>query len=810
MANIKQLIDQMTFEEKTALLAGADLWHTVAIERLGIPALRVTDGPNGARGAFGNLESTSVCTPVGIALGATWNPELVEKVGEVLGEETKTKSAHILLAPTVNIHRSPIAGRNFECFSEDPYLSGEIAAAYINGVQSMGVGACIKHFACNDQEFERHSISAEVQERPLHEIYLEPFRRAISAARPWAVMSAYNRINGSHAAENEYLLKTVLREGWGFEGIIISDWYGTYTTNTPAGELDLEMPGPARWMGMQHVRSAIEDGRLTEEDIEAKVYRLLRTFEKAGLFESPELQPDRSTDKPEHRVIIREAAREAIVLLKNESILPVDTGKISSIAVIGENALHSQVLGGGSSAVAPHYLISALDGIRERVGEQIEVSYAPGCFIHKGLPAPDAVTLSTVDGEQGLHLEFFDNLDLSDEPAYSLISKRVRFGWFDNCVPEVSQDRFSVRLSGYFTPKVSGLHTFGLNMVGRGRLFLDGEKLIDTWESPESNGQQTIQLEMVADQRYALRVEYKWEGDSRWRSLALGHLPPYAEDLVAEAVELAARSDLVIVIAGLSSEWESEGFDRVDMRLPGDQNELITKVAETNPNAIVALNCGSPVEMPWIDAVPAVLQLWYNSQELGNALADVLFGDVSPSGKLPISFPKRLEDNPSHINFPGENGKVYYGEGLFVGYRYYDKKAMEPLFPFGHGLSYTKFEYSNLRADDEEFSLSDGLRISLDVMNTGACSGKEVVQVYVRDPQPRLTRPEKELKAFAKVHLEPGETKSINFSLGREAFWFYDPEGGGWVVEPGEFEILIGTSSQDIRLSKLVSIDLEK
>jgi beta-glucosidase len=809
MTNIEQLIGQMTREEKTALLAGADLWHTVAIERLNIPALRVTDGPNGARGAFGNLESTSVCTPVGIALGATWNPELVEMVGEVLGEETKTKSAHILLAPTVNIHRSPIAGRNFECFSEDPFLSGEIAAAYINGVQSKGVGACIKHFVCNDQEFERNSISAEVQERPLHEIYLEPFRRAILKTKPWAVMSAYNRINGSYAAENEHLLKTVLRGEWGFEGIIISDWYGTYTANTPAGELDLEMPGPARWMDLEHVKSAIEDGRLTEADIEAKANRLLLTFKKAGLFESPDLQPDRSIDKPEHRGVIREAAREAIVLLKNENILPVDTEKITSIAVIGENALHTKVLGGGSSAVAPHYLISALDGIRERVRDQVEVSFAPGCFIHKGLPAPDEDTLSTVDGDHGLLLEFFDNLDLSGAPAYSLTSKRVQFGWFDNCVPKVSQDRFSVRLSGYFTPKISGLHTFGLNMVGRGRLFVDGEKLIDTWEIPESSGQQTVQLEMVADQRVPLQVEYMWEGDSRWRSLALGYLPPHAEDLLAEAVELAARSDLVIVVAGLSSEWESEGFDRVDMRLPGNQNELIKKVAEANPNVIVALNCGSPVEMPWLDEVPAVLQLWYNSQEIGNALADVVFGDVSPSGKLPISFPKRLEDNPSFINFPGENGKVHYGEGLFVGYRYYDKKAMEPLFPFGHGLSYTTFEYSNLRIDDEEFSLSDGLRISLDVRNNGASDGKEVVQVYVRDLQARLTRPEKELKAFSKVHLEPGETKSINFSLDREAFWFYDPEGEGWVMESGEFEILIGASSRDIRLSKRINIGME-
>lgn len=806
MTTFVRLIEEMTFEEKISLLAGKDLWHTTSIDRLGIPSLRVTDGPNGARGAFGNLESTSVCTPVGIALGATWNPDLVMKVGEILGQETKTKGSQILLGPTVNMHRSPIAGRNFECFSEDPFLSGEIAAAYINGVQSQGVGACIKHYACNDQEFERFSISAEVEARPLHEIYLEPFRRAILAAKPWAVMSAYNRINGIYAAENQYLLKTILREEWGFDGIIMSDWYGTYTENTPAGELDLEMPGSPRWMSAEQVKSAIEEGRMTEEDLDAKVYRLLHTIEKAGLFENPELQPDRSVDKPEHRVLIREASQEAIVLLKNEKLLPLDTNCIKSIAVIGENALHSQVLGGGSSAVAAHYLVSPLDGIRERAGEKIDVSYAPGCFIHKGLPAPDPHLLSIEDGRHGLRLEFFDNLDLSGTPAKSLVSKRVQFGWFDDSVPNVSQDKFSVCLSGYFTPELSGLHTLGLNMVGGGRLFLNGEKLIDTWEIPEPKGQQTVQVEMVAGQRYSLRVEYKWQGDPQWRSLALGYLPPHAEDLLAEAVALAAQSDIVIIIAGLTSEWESEGFDRVDMRLPGDQNEMIQKLTEVNPNVVVALNCGSPVEMPWLDQVSAVLQMWYNSQEQGNALADVLFGGVSPSGKLPITFPKRLGDNPSYINFPGENGKVLYGEGLFIGYRYYDKKAIEPLFPFGHGLSYTQFEYGNLQLQEEEFSLNDGLNFSLDVRNTGDFEGKEVVQVYVRDLQPRLIRPEAELKAFAKVYLEPGETKSINFSLGREAFWIYDPKENGWIVEQGEFEILIGASSSDIRLSQRVKL----
>jgi len=806
MRDREELLTQLTFEEKVSLLAGADLWHTVPVERLGIPALRLTDGPNGARGAFGNLESTSVCTPVGVALGATWNVELVEQVGKVLGEETKSKGAQLLLAPTVNMHRSPIAGRNFECFSEDPFLSGEIAAAYIHGVQSRGVGACIKHYVCNDQEFERFSISAEVEERPLHEIYLEPFRRAILAAKPWAVMSAYNRINGVYAAEHEYLLKNILREEWDYQGMIISDWYGTYTANTAAGELDLEMPGPARWMGPAHLRAALDDGRITEKDVDAKVDRLLTMIEKAGLFEDAELPADRSIDKPEHREIIRNAAQEAIVLLKNDSILPLDQNQVVSIAVIGENARYSQVLGGGSSAVAPHYLVSPLDGIRTRAGDTIKVSYAPGCFIHKGLPAPEAGLLTTLDGSTGLELEFYDGVDFSGTPAYRLVSPRVQFGWFDASVPKVRQDEFSVRMKGFFTPAVSGVHTFGLNMVGRGRMFLNEETLIDTWDAPEASGQQTAQIEMQSGQAYALRVEYKWEGDPHWRSLALGYLPPHADDLMSEALEIAAQSDVVVVLAGLTSEWESESFDRPDMLLPGEQNKLIEEISKVNQNVIVVLNCGAPVEMPWLDEVPAVLQMWYDSQEQGNALSDILFGDVSPSGKLPTTFPKRIQDNPSYLNFPGENGKVHYGEGIFIGYRYYEKKFIEPLFPFGHGLSYTQFEYSNLQIDEEINGVADGVPLSVDVKNVGSCAGKETVQVYIREMQPMLARPDKELKAFQKISLQPGENKTIQLMLTDEAFWFFDPKIRKWTFNPGTFEILIGSSSADIRRSKRVKI----
>ena len=798
MSRIDELLLQMTLDEKISMLAGADLWHSVAVPRLGIPQFKVTDGPNGARGAWGDMGPESVATPVGIAMGATWNPELIEKVGNVLADETSAKGAHILLAPTVNIHRTPIAGRNFECFAEDPYLSGMIASAYIKGIQAKGVGACIKHFVANDQEYERHSMSSEVDERTLREIYLEPFRIAIRNSNPWSVMSAYNRVNGVYACENDHTLLEVLKDEWNYDGFVMSDWFGTYDEAVPAGGLDLEMPGPARWMAKEFVQKALDSGDLTMEALDGKVRRLLRVIEKAGLFENPELQPERGENRPEHRATILEAAREAIVLLKNDQdILPLKG--VKSVGVIGPYARTAQILGGGSAGVTPHYAVSPFDGIRA-AGKNINVETASGCFIHKNLPAIAPESLFTSDERAGLSLSVFDNIDFSGEPAHFEVTTRTQFGWFDNTVPKVNQEAFSLRMEGFIMPQESGKHTFGLNAIGQARLFIDDKLVIDHWSELDSGKQKTIELDLSARRGYPIRVEYAWKGNPRWRSLSLGHLPPHAPDLIAEAVDLAKRCDAVVLIAGLNKEWESEGFDRIDMKLPGAQDELIESVAAANPNTIVVLNVGSAVEMPWIDKVPAVLQLWYDSQEEGNALADVLFGNVNPSGKLPTTIPVRLEDNPAYINYPGENGKVRYGEGLFVGYRYYDKKQLAPQFPFGHGLSYTTFEYKDLRLSADQTTPEQGLDVILDVTNTGKRAGEEVVQLYVRDIKCSLARPEKELKAFAKIDLAPGETKTVSFHLDREAFWFFDPAKNSWVTEPGEMEILIGASSQDIEL----------
>jgi beta-glucosidase len=801
---IESLLAQMTLEEKVSMLAGADHWRTVPVERLGIPAIKVTDGPVGARGSRARGGPTSACFPSGVALAATWNPDLVQRVGMALAEEVKAKGAHMLLAPTVNIHRSPLAGRNFECYSEDPYLTGRMASAYINGLQSQGVGACIKHLVCNDSEFERTTISSEVGARALREIYLAPFHMAMKEANPWAVMSAYNSLNGTDCSENGYLLLEILKGEWQFDGIVISDWFGTYSSNVAQGGLDLEMPGPARWMGTD-VLEAVKAGELDGDVVDDKVRRLLRTIDRAGAFEHPTELAERSVDKSEHRSLAREAAGEAIVLLKNaEGILPLEMERIRSMAVIGENAGRAQIQGGGSAHVAPHYAISPLAGIVDKVGGSAQVDYQIGCTIHRRPPLVDSAWLTTEDGSQnGLTVQFFDDLELSGQPVHTTVTENVELVWFGEAVMGIDLERFSARLSGRFTAPETGKHRFNLMSVGRSRLTVGGKLVIDNWAGglPAEHREQNVELEMEAGRSYPIQIEYSWAGGAHWRTLFLGCLPPFPADSIERAAALAARSDVAIVCAGLTNEWESEGHDRADMELRGDQVELIERVAAANPNTIVVLNTGAPVTMDWLDKVPAVIQTWYAGQEAGNAIADVLFGDVNPSGKLPTTFPRRLQDNPAYINYPGENGKVHYGEGIFVGYRYYDKKELAPLFPFGHGLSYTSFVYSNLVLSAAQVAPGEGIRISLDVENRGARAGKEVVQLYVRDVESSLTRPEKELKAFAKVMLEPGQKERVTFELGDDDLSFYDLSRQGWLAEPGEFEVLVGSSSQDVRLT---------
>ncbi len=808
---IENLLSQMTLQEKVSMLAGTNMWYTVPVERLGIPSLKMTDGPNGARGAGGFTQGVkATCFPAEISLASTWNTELVERVGQALAHEAKMKNAQVLLAPTVNIQRSPLGGRNFECFSEDPYLSARLAVAYINGLQGEGVGASIKHYVCNDQEFKRTSISSEVRERALREIYLLPFQVAVREATPWTIMAAYNYVNGIAASENPYLLTEILRDEWGYDGVVVSDWLFSVKSTAASvnAGLDVEMPEP-QWRG-EKLLQAVERGEVKEATINTSVRRLLELLVKAGLFEHRQEEPEQAIDLPEHRALIREAGAEGIVLLKNEQhMLPLQREHLTSIAMIGPNAKVAQIMGGGSAQVNAHYAITPFDGIVAKVGEQVSVRYEQGCTNYRLLPLLDVSLLltGTSGTEHGLAVEYFNSSDLSGSPVWKTVSRTSELTWFGKVPEGVHPEQFSVRCTGRFTPQETGSYTFGLVSAGLSRLSIDGQEVIENWTQympgEEYFGMGSTQVQAVVSletgHEYLLTLEFAKTADVPLAGVRLGCLPPIPANAIERAAALAAASDVAIVCVGFGGEWQSEGFDRPDMELPGKQNALVEQVAAANPRTIVILNTGSPITMPWLSSVAAVVQAWYPGQECGNAIADVLFGDTTPSGKLPQTFPVRLEDNPAYLNFPGENGKVYYGEGLFVGYRYYEKKKIAPLFPFGFGLSYTTFSYGALRLSTQEIGPGDTLQVSVDITNTGQRAGKEVVQLYIRDVVASLQRPDKELKAFAKVHLEPGERKTVTLTVARDALAYYDDLARKWVAEAGEFEVLIGASSEDIR-----------
>lgn len=791
--NIESLINELTLDEKIAMLAGNDFWTTVPVERLGIPSIKVTDGPNGARGDSIKGDVQAVCYPCGTALAATWDLDLMAEIGRSLAKQVKSKGSHILLAPTVNIHRTPIAGRNFECYSEDPYLSSRMAVTYIGSLQEEGVGACIKHFVANDQEYQRNSISAEVDERTLHEIYLPPFRAAVAEVQPWAVMSSYNRMNGVYCSEDPALLIDLLKNKWGFEGIVISDWFGSYSDNAAAGGLDLEMPGKARFMG-ENVKRMVESGELAMSVIDDKIARLLGVIAKSGA--TGELQSETLLCGDEEKELVRRSGAESIVLLKNANgILPLTSPE--KIAVIGASALTPQVNGGGSANVAKPYIVSPLEAIRGL--DSAEIQYAQGCPIHKRLPIIEGTTFD---------VEYRN--DPSGDVVHKTTTSKSEITWFGD-IPDGVEDGFTLTFKGTLTPIESGTYRFTLSGVGGCELDLGSVGSLTSQVDPSVVGtpfqlwdnpaELVVQLE--AGVEVPIRVQYDPPTGMPFLGIRLGVLPPQPDDPIADAVQIASEADVAVVVVGITDEWESEGFDRESMKLPGKQNELVARVAEANPNTIVVVNVGAPVEMPWIDDVAAVMQSWLLGQEQGNAIADVLFGKVNPSAKLPTTFPVKLEDNPAYINYPGDNGKVRYGEGIFVGYRYYEKKAIAPLFPFGFGLSYTTFDYANLsvEADGEDFA------VSLDVTNTGDRAGSEVVQLYLRDVAASVVRPEKELKGFVKVKLAAGETKRVAMTLKRADLAFYSTVVGDWVVEAGEFELLVGSSSAEIHLQASITIE---
>jgi beta-glucosidase len=798
-ARIEALLSAMTLEEQVALLAGADIWTTTPIDRLGIPAIKVSDGPNGARGG-GSLVGgvPAACFPVAIALAASWDTGLVAEIGRALAEEARSKGAHVLLAPTVNIHRTPLNGRSFECYSEDPLLSARMGGAYISGVQQGGVAATVKHFVGNESEFERTTMSSEIDERALREIYLPPFEAAVKQAGVWAVMSSYNRVNGTYVGEDPGLLGGVLKGEWGFDGVVMSDWHATKTTAEAVNAgMDLEMPGPARFRGEQLV-AAVQSGAASAEAVREGARRMLRLIGRAGGFERPADDAEQAIDRPEHRALIRRAGAAGCVLLKNTGALPLDAGRLSTIALIGPNARTAQIMGGGSAQVNAHYRVSPFEGIEARVGDEVELGYEPGCTNTRYLPLV----------RSPFKVEYFNSLDLSGPAVLTEQRSEAEVMWFSLPGADVVAD-FSARLTGQFKPDQAGEHHFGLVSGGLSRLLVDGRPVVDNWTNWQQGdayfGTGSLEavgvLELEAGRTYDLTIEYASEnrGPFGIKAVRCGAMRPLGDADIARAAALAAGADVALVFAGLNAEWDTEGQDRPHLDLVGRQNELIAAVAAANPNTVVVLQSGGALTMPWLDAVAAVVQAWYPGQECGNAIADVLFGAVNPAGKLPQTFPARLEDTPAYLNYPGENGRVRYGEGIFVGYRYYQKKRIAPLFPFGFGLSYTSFDYAGLRLSASQIAPDEGLSVSLEVTNTGQRAGQEIVQIYVRDVRSSLARPEQELKGFAKVDLAPGATATVTVELDYRSLAFWDDARAAWVVEAGEFAVLAGSSSQDIR-----------
>lgn len=784
---IEQLLEELTLEEKVTLCAGKGVMETMAVERLGIPQLRMADGPHGVR------DGKATSFPTGISMGASWNPDLIARFGAALARETIAKERNLILGPCVNIHRTPLGGRNFESFTEDPFLASRLAVAYVKSVQALGVGTSTKHFACNNQEWERHTISARVDERTLREIYLPAFEAAVLEAHTWTVMGAYNRLNGTYCCANTHLNDEILKGEWGFSGLVMSDWGATHgTVDFAHGGLDLEMPGPPAFFG-DKLLAAVKQGEVSEEVLDDKVRRLLRVMMEMGLFEQEPSGGEIGTEK--HRQLAREMAEEAIVLLKNEDALPLDAENVRKIAVIGPNADVARMGGGGSSTVTPEQSVSILEGIRTRF-DKAEVVYALGCALPGDLPPVESRLLRTRNqqGEtvNGLTAEIFDNCDLEGEPVATRVDSDLFFDWA-GCgpLPDMEAGHYSIRWTGQLVPERDGDYEIGITAADAMVLYFNGERLINyTRESGVDF--RTERISVRKGEPCELRVEYR--STVNWSFAKLGWMP--AADL-EHAVALAGDADAAIVVGGLSATFEGEGHDRHSMVLPGRQDDLIKAVAEANPRTVVVLVNGTPVEMDaWLSGVPAVVEAWYPGQEGGDAVAGILAGDVNPSGRLPVTFPKKLEDNPSHGNYPGGEGEVVFEEGLFVGYRHYDRHDIEPLFPFGHGLSYTVFTYDNL---DLETS-TEGVQVSVDVTNAGACEGSDVVQVYVADPESRLPRPPQELKGFQKVKLAAGERRTVTIQLNERAFQYYDPDAGEWVLESGEFDVLVGRSSRDIVL----------
>ena len=713
-----------------------------------------------------------------------------------------------------NLTRVPQWGRIYENFGEDPYLISRMTVAYIRALQENNVIACVKAFVCNNQEWNRHDVDVKVDERTLREIYFPAFKAAVKEAHVLSMMGAYNKVNGNHCCESSYLITDILKGEWGFKGFIMSDWGGVHNTLKAANAgMDMEMPS-GEYFG-DALLQAVRDGQLEEKIIDNKVRRILRVMFQAGLFDSRQRNDRSVIDSKEHRLLARELAQKSIVLLKNDqNILPLQKSGVKSIAVIGPNADVARMYGCGSGWLDAFNKISPLQGMRNKVAEDCLIYFERASRQKRSeLPYIDPALLipSEVDSKkQGLWAEYFNNSFLQGRPVLTRVDDVIDFNWGTGSPAPgiVNEERFSIRWTGKIVIPETGTYELGFNADNGFRLYLDNKLLIDSWsvENQSAGVLKTVLVDLMAHQHYDLRVEYFENiGTSRAK---LGMARYFKDPPIDRAIDVAKNSDVVVVCAGLNDDLEGEDIDRETLALPTEQIDLIQKVSQVNKNTVVVLFNAGPLTMAdWIEHVPAVIEAFYPGQEGGNALADILFGDVNPSGKLPMTFIKKWQDSPAYKTYPGATEIASYSEGLYVGYRYFDSKNIQPLFPFGYGLSYTQFKYSDLKINPTSITKDHNVTISLKVKNIGRRSGDEIVQLYVRDIKSSVDRPFKELKDFKRIPLEAGEEKRVTFTLDSRALSFFDTKTKKWIVEPGQFEVLIGCSSRDIRAKGLFELE---
>lgn len=793
---VEDLLSRLTLDEKISLLGGTG-FGTKPIERLGVPELKMSDGPLGVRW------DKSTAFPAGTAMAASWDTSIIYKVGQSIGEELKGKGRNVILGPCVNIARIPMGGRDFESYGEDPYLASRMAVSYIEGVQSEGVAATVKHFAANNQEFERGFVDVQVDHRTLNEIYFPAFKAAVEEAKVLCVMSAYNKINGHFCSENDYLLNTKLKRDWKFNGLVMSDWGAVHSSiPTANGGLDLEMP-TGKYLNEGTLLDSVKSGVVKEETIDKKVRRILSVMFKLGLFDKKEAPDSTLINSPVHRQVAYQAAVEGIVLLKNQNnILPINLNKIKSIAVIGPNAAVARTTGGGSAMVEPIYSLSPLEALHNRLGGRVKINFAKGVDLGGDFRQIDpGILYLPNEDKNGLVGQYFDNMELKGEPKVTREDKIIDFDWSDSGpLPGIPAEHFSVRWTTTLRGPATGDYFLDFVSDDGVRLYMDGNLIIDNW-ADHSETFNSAKVHFEKGKLYQLKVEYY---QNEGGAIARLGLRSAEDDIFKDAIKAAKESDLAIVFAGTSYQYESEGMDRENLSLPVNQDDLIDEVSKVNKNTIVVMITGAPILMTgWTDKVDGLVQAWFGGDEAGNAIADVLLGRYNPSGKLPMTFPVRWEDCSAYDSYMRQDSVSVYSDGIFVGYRWFDKKNISPLFPFGYGLSYTSFSYAGIEAKP----VVDSYEVTFTVRNSGVVDGVEIPQLYVHDPDDSVAAPVKELKRFDRISLKPGEAKKVKFILKKTDFAHYDAEKEEWETHPGTYDALIGSSSRDIKLQCKIKID---